>query len=72
MSKSKIDWDEYERKEQERLFKSFSALGTDALKAAVESIAHWNRMYRELLAEQNRLPEKYTYQNFLKRKKVQD
>lgn len=43
------DWDAYEKDERIRMSKSFMALGDCplAFDAAVESAAHWNRMYRE-------------------------
>lgn len=48
------DWDEYEKAERVRLTKSFMALGNCplAFDAAVESAAHWNRMYREEMEKQ--------------------
>lgn len=46
------DWEAYEIAECERMKRSFSALGADAFNAAVESAAHWNRMYREEMERQ--------------------
>ena len=44
-----IDWDKVERDEVTRQERSLRALVNvqDIIKTAAESIAHWNRLYRE-------------------------
>lgn len=48
----KRDWDEYERAQFEKQYRSFGAT-QNPLWTATESAVHWNRMYRELLADTN-------------------
>lgn len=49
-----IDWDKWEEDSRKKRERSYRALVNkeDIIKTAAEDAAHWNRMYRELLAEQ--------------------
>ena len=52
------DWDEWERSQFEKQFRSFQSLGAGALWAAVESSVHLNRMYAEAMErERNNIRE---------------
>ncbi len=47
------DWDKYEEDERKKHERSLRSLGNvgDICATAAESMAYWNRMYRQLLTE---------------------